>query len=140
MNLISRIAATGALALPLVAGVSTAAHAESAPGCSSTVQIGSTATIVSGGQTFASVKQFKGCGKNWAYLYVWQSWRNNHGYTDACVSVANLDTTPYQLMDLNCLGPGQIEVWSYGANTLNNCTWAVGWISDGPSAHTDERC
>ena len=56
-------AATAALmAGGLGAGV---AQAESAPGCSSTVQIGSTAYVKFQGQEIASVKQFKGCNRNW---------------------------------------------------------------------------
>ena len=70
-----KFALAAAASLALVAGGLGAgvAQAESAPGCSGTTQIGSTADAAYGGQTIASVKQFKGCGKNWAYVYAWQS-------------------------------------------------------------------
>ena len=42
---------------------------------SDSVQIGATAYVTVGGQTAASVKQYKGCGKNYAYTYVWQQYR-----------------------------------------------------------------
>ncbi|MFC4052087.1 hypothetical protein ACFOY4_20585 [Actinomadura syzygii] len=120
-----------------MAAVPTVAYAESAPGCSSTVQIGSTAHINSGGQTFASVKQFKGCGKNWAYLYVWAGYRNSHRTWDACVAVG--DNSDRSLEGTQCRTK-KAEIWSLGSNTLAHCTQAIGWIPDGPSAKTSERC
>lgn len=133
-----------ALAAPMTLGVASAAHAEQAPNCSSTVQIGQTATLNVNGQTFASVKQFKGCGENFAYLYVWQSWRNNHSSWDACVGIATVDSAGRHLdgNDLNC--GGSVELWSHGRATLNQCTVAAGAYGDlpgsGPTAATDVRC
>lgn len=91
----------------------------SAPSCSSTVQIGSTATLTVGGQTFASVKQFKGCAKNWSYVYVWAGYRSAHrSWSDcAAVSVTNASGTE---------GPGM-----YGDDPLGPI---VGWVS------TSVRC
>ena len=105
------------------------AHAESAPSCSSTVQIGSTGYVVISGQTFASVKQFVGCGLNWGYLYVWQSWRNTHSGWVPCAAVT--DVTTGATDGLHCGGTNQIEIWSYGTNTVSDCTVAQGWGPDG---------
>ncbi|WP_157430177.1 hypothetical protein [Actinomadura oligospora] len=129
-----------ALAAPMTLGISTAAHAEQAPGCSSTVQIGSTAYITISGETFASVKQFKGCGKNYAYAYVWQSYRNAHSNWDICISIATVQSNGSRLLeDLRC--PGQVvEAWSGGAATLDQCTVAVGWYPDVANKATDVRC
>jgi hypothetical protein len=123
-----------------VAAVSTPALAESPPGCSGTTQIGSTAYITTGGTTFASVKQFKGCNKNWAYVYVWSGYRSTHSHWEACSSIAKMSGSSGTLEDLKCDYTNPVEVWSTGAATLAYCTQAVGWIPDGASAHTDTRC
>jgi len=115
------------------------AHAESAPGCGPVTQIGKTAYIDEGGGPVASVKQFKGCGKNWAYVYVWDSYHNrgNNYYVTAAI-----------------LAPGSTghvkganrdrEVWSKGTDTLSVCTQAQGHMVDNPEyaffANTDKRC
>lgn len=134
---LTKAALAGLLAVPAVAGISGVAHAESAPGCSGAVQIGTTAHITSGGTTFASVKQYKGCGKNFAYLYVWEGYRDTHGSWDACVAVG--DNTTSSLEGTQCMS-GRTEIWSLGTGTLAHCTQAIGWIPDGPSAKTSERC
>ncbi|MGC9669434.1 hypothetical protein ACNTMW_23120 [Planosporangium sp. 12N6] len=121
-----------------LAAVTAPAYAESAPGCSSTVQIGSTSYITVGGSTFASVKQFKGCNKNWAYVYVWSSYRSSHSHWEACAAVGNVDNSALEGTKCNYSNP--VEVWSSGTNTLSNCTQAIGWIPDGASARTDIRC
>jgi hypothetical protein len=124
-----------------VAGLgSGTAQAESAPGCSSTVQIGSTAYITYGGETIASVKQFKGCDKNWAYTYVWDQFRSKHSdYYVATFIDAGTDPLGYTVS-----AKGAHENWSYGTNTLSVCTRAGGMIySAGPdygSAETSQRC
>jgi hypothetical protein len=125
-----------------VAGLgSGVAQAESAPGCSSTVQIGSTAYITYGGETIASVKQFKGCNKNRAYTYVWDQYRANHtNYTIDTYIDAGSDPLGYQVS-----GRGAHELWSDGTNTLSVCTRAVGaiWTTSGDfvgDAQTSQRC
>jgi hypothetical protein len=147
MRNLTRAMLGAAMAAPLALGISSAAHAEKAPNCSSTVQIGQTATLNVNGQTFASVKQFKGCGKNFAYLYVWQSYRASHHSWDACAGVATVDGSGRHLdpNDLNCLG-NTVEVWSHGRATLSQCTVGVGsengepgWPDD-PTVSTDVRC
>ncbi|MEV4675335.1 MULTISPECIES: hypothetical protein [Actinomadura] len=136
MNL-AKTALAGLLAVPAVVGIPAVANAESAPGCSGTVQIGSTAHIYSGGQTFASVKQFKGCGKNWSYVYVWEGYRNSHSSWNACAAVGDNNTRT--LEGTQCRTKAK-EVWSLGTNTLAHCTQAIGWIPNGASAKTSERC
>jgi hypothetical protein len=137
---LAKTALAGLLAVPAVVGIpgiAGIANAESAPGCSGTVQIGSTAHIYSGGQTFASVKQFKGCGKNWAYVYVWEGYRNSHSSWSACAAIG--DNKTKSLEGTQCRTKTK-EVWSLGTGTLAHCTQAIGWIPNGASAKSSERC
>ncbi len=118
------------------------AHAETNPRCSSVTQIGSTKYLKNGSDTVASVKQFKGCNKNWAYIYVWDSWRADH--RDFYLRAAIWTRTGSEAIDYNGGDRGQQEVWSTGASTLSQCTRAVGDVL-WPSGHdlhgsTDERC
>ncbi|MEV5575524.1 hypothetical protein AB0L06_36260 [Spirillospora sp. NPDC052269] len=140
MRNLTRALIGATLAAPVTLGFfSPAAHAEQAPNCSSTVQIGQTAYVTVDGQTFASVKQFKGCGKNYAYMYVWAGFRASHSNWDTCVSIATVDSAGRHLVDLNC--PGKVvEAWSFGAATLSQCTVAVGAYPDKATAATDVRC
>ena len=131
-------AATAALVMGGLGSV--VAQAESAPGCSSTVQIGSTAYIMDGSQTAASVKQFKGCGQNWAYVYVWTAYLAKHSNFSVSAGIGTgEEPLGYVVGDKN-----QRDVWSYGTNTLNVCTWAAGGIDfvGGPLLwqDTDKRC
>lgn len=136
-----RLAATVALAIPAVLFATGTAQAESAPGCSRTVQIGNTAYIVEGGQTFASVKQFYGCGLDWAYTYIWQGWRNTHSSWSMCAAIG--DNATHELDGLMCGGSfdGQVEVWSTGTNTAKDCTVALGNDDDtSATAETNQVC
>jgi hypothetical protein len=136
------LAAAAAL---VVCGAGTGvARAEAAPGCSSTVQIGSTAYATFRGQNIASVKQFKGCGLNWAYIYVWQSLRQSGEDYRLTVAV-EVNPGPHGAF----LGPNETadepaELWSKGADTLTKCTAAYGMIGlyhfDNYTALTDTRC
>jgi hypothetical protein len=114
------------------------AHAESAPGCGPVTQIGRTAYIDEGGGPVASVKQFKGCGKNWGYVYVWDSYHNkgNRYY----VTVGILPGSQGYVKGAN----RDREVWSHGTDTLTICTQAQGSLVDNPEyayfANTDKRC
>ena len=115
------------------------AHAETNPKCPSGVtQIGSTKYLKSGGATVASVKQFKGCGKNWGYIYVWDSWKSGHPNFVAGVGIATRDSDG--VIDNNSGARGQQEVWSRGANTLQYCTRAYGHVSGGHAGFTNEVC
>ncbi len=129
-------AALAASAISATAFVAIAgpAYAEAAPGCSSTVQIGSTATLTVGGQTFASIKQFKGCGKNWGYVYVWAGYRSSHSSWSDCAAVSVTNSSGTGEHDLNGLvcSSDKIETWSTGTNTLADCTEASGMYGDDP--------
>ncbi|MGJ6960262.1 hypothetical protein ACSDR0_00010 [Streptosporangium sp. G11] len=140
--------AVSVLALPMLAGLSGSAQAETNPRCSSVTQIGTTAHVTSGGRTFASVKQFKGCNKNWAYVYVWTDWRNSHSSWDACAAVTTRSSSGGTTVeDPSCNSGRFTELWSHGASTLSQCTRALGWKgygpfpdSNDPKASTSERC
>ena len=125
-----RLAVTAALALPAALVGSGTAQAESAPGCASTVQIGNTAYLNEGGQTFASVKQFVGCGLNWGYIYVWQGWRNTHSTWDMCIAIVDKATGAIEGPLCGGSYDGQVELWSEGTNTVNVCTTAIGSDDD----------
>jgi hypothetical protein len=138
---LGRLMAAAAIAVPMALMFGSPAQAETNPACGDVTQIGGTGHIKIGGQTFASVKQFKGCGKNWAYAYVWESWRDNHNRWDLCVSVAVGRAAPFDLADLRCEdNTRRAEMWSSGANTLSLCTHAVGWWPDREHGRTDIRC
>ncbi|RGC68522.1 hypothetical protein C5N14_13460 [Micromonospora sp. MW-13] len=84
-----RILAVAGLAVPAALAFAGPAHAETNPHCGSSVQIGATAYITVGGQTAASVKQYKGCGKNYAYTYVWQRHRADRGVVQVGAYLVN---------------------------------------------------
>jgi hypothetical protein len=117
------------------------AQAETNPSCSRVTQIGSTAYVKNYERTVASVKQFKGCDKNWSYVYVWDSWLADH--RGDFYLTAYIQTRPNLTHGYKTGARGQRELWSRGADTLDQCTRAVG-IVDGDSytlhASTDERC
>ncbi|MFF0294548.1 hypothetical protein ACFYST_15260 [Kitasatospora sp. NPDC004614] len=153
MRVFAKIAAVAALAVPMLvaipgaANATTAPNASAAPGalaasCGSVTQIGTTAYLNVGGQTMASVKQYKGCGKNYSYLYVWQGYRDTHSSWDACTSILTGTT----VRDVQC-NSNMVEIWSSGADTLSECTQGMGWNGTGPLpygnevvAKTDVRC
>ncbi|MEV6610317.1 hypothetical protein [Kutzneria sp. NPDC051319] len=140
----SLVVAAAAAALVMGGLGAGVAQAESAPGCSSTVQIGSTAYIKFQGQDIASVKQFKGCDKNWAYIYAWESFRQRglHWFLSTAVDVNPGPNAVYEGGQDKIHSP--IEVWSAGTDTLSDCTAGYGMISvigyDNFSAWTDTRC
>ncbi|MFF7542475.1 hypothetical protein ACFZCU_02385 [Streptomyces canus] len=136
-RLLSTSIATLALAAGLVISTSSPAAAESAPGCGTVVQIGATEYIKVGGQTAASVKQFKGCAKNWAYAYVWQSFRDAQSSWRIGAGVeASSRVLGFRASTGN-------EVWSEGTDTLSFCTQAYGvltWNRHDYEGWTDTRC
>jgi hypothetical protein len=117
------------------------AQAETNPSCSSGVtQMGATKYIKSGSATIASVKQFKGCGKNWGYIYVWDSWRANHKTYSIFAGVA---VRGAEFPAGWNRAENKQELWSYGADTLTKCTKGYGSIvatSYTGGAETEERC
>jgi hypothetical protein len=145
MSRIAKMATVAALAVPILVGAAGTAQASTPAGCSSVTQIASTAYLNVGGQTMASVKQYKGCGKNYAYLFVWAGYRSTHSSWNACTSVVT--NGGHSLEDQNCGGSNPVKIWSFGAATLSQCTQALGWngVGDWPdpgdvTALTDLRC
>jgi hypothetical protein len=142
----SALIAAGAVLLGLVTANN--ALAESAPGCGPVTQIGNTAYVGDHGQRWASVKQFKGCGKNWAYVYTWTETHNAGApYTPELIVIekwAHKDARePYGHEGLKKGRYRQKELWSGGANTLDTCTSAyVEWNSGAQTypVRTDIRC
>ncbi|KOV85044.1 hypothetical protein [Nocardia sp. NRRL S-836] len=118
------------------------AHAERNPACPSGVtQIGATKLLKHGSETVASLKQFKGCDKNWAYVYIWDAWHAKHptNHIRAGIWTRSSDGA----VDYNGHDGRSQELWSRGANTLNVCTYAAGDVfGSGYDAHgsTEERC
>jgi hypothetical protein len=138
----TKIGATVLAAAAVAVSFTGTAHAEYNPGCASGVtQIGSTKYLTRGSESVASVKQFKGCGKNWGYVYVWDSWRAKHPEQywvstgiRTRVSESSIDYVKAQ---------NKQELWSSGADTLSECTQAGGALwNDVVSVGdwTDERC
>ncbi|GHH30125.1 hypothetical protein [Lentzea cavernae] len=136
-----KILAAGAVVAAALSTTAGIAQAESSPTCSSVTQIGSTAYATSGGTTVASVKQFKGCGKNFSYVYVWDSWISSHSRDFTLRTY--VQTRPNNSNGYKTGARGQQELWSGGADTLDQCTRAHGEV-DGSSyftfAKTSERC
>ncbi|SDH36688.1 hypothetical protein SAMN05216553_12054 [Lentzea fradiae] len=140
------LAAVVALLLGLVTANN--ALAESAPGCGPVTQIGSTGYIGDNGQRWASVKQFKGCGKNWAYIYTWAS---VHGagapYTPEMIIIEKWASTsarePFGHAGQKSGKYRQQELWSSGTDTLSVCTSAYAeWNSGAMTyrARSSIRC
>ncbi len=135
-----KIGATVLAAAAIALSFTGAAHAESNPSCGSLTQMGATKYLKSGSRTIASVKQFKGCGKNWGYTYVWDSWRADHHeyYIYAGVQVRGAEFPSGYNGEHN-----KQEVWSYGTDTLDKCTKGYGAIAAaayGDGVETEERC
>ena len=124
-----------AATIPMAWALAGQAHAESNPACGDVAVSSQPGHVVIGGQNAASVKQFKGCGKNWGYIYVWDSWKSGHPNFEASVAITTGDGD----IDLNNGRRGQQEVWSDGANTLRFCTMAHG-IVDRLQGFTNEVC
>jgi hypothetical protein len=118
------------------------AQAESNPHCSSVTQIGATKHIKAGRETVASVKQYKGCNKNWGYIYVWDSWKAKHGKKFRA-STGITTRNSEQPLGYSGGDEGDQEAWSNGSNTVSVCTRAYGAVVSASytySGQTEERC
>lgn len=135
------ILAAGAVVAAVLSTMSGTAQAESSPTCGSVTQIGATAYVKNHDTTVASVRQFKGCGKNYSYIYVWDSWISTAG-RDFTLRT-HVQTRPNLSHGYKTGARGKRELWSGGADTLDQCTRAHGEV-DGSSyflfAKTSERC
>ncbi|WP_434446294.1 hypothetical protein [Lentzea sp. E54] len=124
------------------------ANAETPPGCASAAQIGSTGYIKFQGNNIASVKQFAGCGSNYSYVYVWESFRNSgkdwNIQTAIAIYSSASDTTPNDYKGGNSTQWGLVELWGKPANTLNVCTAAYGMVYvykyDTYISYSSKRC
>lgn len=118
------------------------AQAETNPKCPSGVtQMGATKYLKHAGETVASLKQFKGCNKNWAYVYVWDSWMAKHGSNHIRVGIWT--RTSDGAVDYAGHDGSRQELWSNGANTLSVCTYAAGSVFGSgynASGSTSEHC
>lgn len=136
-----KILAAGAVVAATLSTTAGTAQAESNPSCGSVTQIGATAYVKNGSTTVASVKQYKGCGKNYSYVYVWDQWISSHGRDFTLRTY--VQTPPNLTHGYKTGARGQRELWSGGADTLDQCTRAHGEV-DGSSyflsAKTSERC
>ncbi|GGW75030.1 hypothetical protein GCM10010320_66240 [Streptomyces caelestis] len=115
------------------------AAAATPPGCSSVSQIGATGYIKAGGVTAASVKQYYGCGKNYSYVWVWESFRDN-AWSSVYTAVVTRDGDRHGGV---AKARPTYEVWSNGANTASQCTYAVGQLlinGEGFPAASSEVC
>ncbi|MFS8097371.1 hypothetical protein LFM09_09530 [Lentzea alba] len=128
-----------AVALSLLASAGVA-QAERVPGCADAKQIGSTGYVKKGSTTLASVKQFAGCGKNWAYTYVWDSHASKPGSFFSSAAMMVNGKIDY---GSNVNGTNKQEVWSESTKTITKCTRGYGEVwGDGNVywGQTDERC
>ncbi|WP_089951132.1 hypothetical protein [Lentzea xinjiangensis] len=124
------------------------ATAETPPGCASAAQIGSTGHVKWRGDTIASVKQFAGCGSNYSYVYVWESFRatGRHWITQTAIAVysSSSDSTPDSYKGGNSNQFDPVELWGKPADTLSKCTAAYGMVSvqqdDNFIAYSTKRC
>ncbi|MFI6765775.1 hypothetical protein [Streptomyces sp. NPDC050355] len=118
------------LGLGLVNAGSAAASTPS--GCSSVRQVGATKYVKYKGKPAASVKQYYGCGKMYGYLLIWDSFRKNHTWKYASVSVTTPDEYAHGLVLKN---RPAYEMWSKGYATTN-CTQGFGRVQFGDGANT----
>ncbi|MFS8098744.1 hypothetical protein LFM09_16560 [Lentzea alba] len=140
--MLKKIGATVLAAAAIAVTFTGTAQAEYNPKCPSGVtQIGSTKILKWRTETVASVKQFKGCNKNWAYVWVWDTWLAKHKEPfeiSAGVSTRISESSVDYVKTWN-----KQELWSSGADTLKECTRAGGgvWNSTFSAGDwTDERC
>jgi hypothetical protein len=120
-----------ALAATLLSiGTGTANAAETVPGCASAKQIGTTGYITYQGKNIGSVKQFAGCGKNYPYLWVWDSYFNAHPNVHVSNWIAEFSDGE-EIPHGGGEATGRQELWGKGADTLDKCTKAVATIRTG---------
>ncbi|NSC21605.1 hypothetical protein FM076_10470 [Streptomyces albus subsp. chlorinus] len=114
--------------------------------CNDAYQIGSTGHIKRKGQVIASVKQFYSprCKRNYGYLYVWKSFRQNH--KNYATNIAVYDFNTKKLVGLRVWNrTSAASFWSYPANTVRHCTAARGAVramgdSKQSYAYSSKRC
>ncbi|SDF80316.1 hypothetical protein SAMN05216553_103362 [Lentzea fradiae] len=136
-----KILAAGAIAAAVASLLGTGtAQAETNPACPSAKQIGSTVYVKNYDETVASVKQYAGCGKNYSYVYVWDSWLSSRGRDFVLTTYIESGGLTY---GYKTGSRGQRELWSNAANTIDRCTRAYGEVNGSSYflfAKTGQRC
>lgn len=114
---------------PSAKGNPSSQAAEAAGVCDDAYQIGNTGYTKRNGVTIASVKQFYSpeCQENYGYVWVWESFRETAGDYDVTAAVYSYsqDEVLGSRAWLNTTGA---EFWSYGTDTVTECTAAVGSV------------
>ncbi|MCT4356591.1 hypothetical protein M5362_26035 [Streptomyces sp. Je 1-79] len=132
MNFAKKAASTLG-ALTAIAGLSLvnapSAAASTPSGCANVSQVGSTRVIQIGGMDAASVKQYYGCGYNYAYIYVWQQFRSAHSNWDLYVHVVNHSDSGNDYGDARLTNTTRSELWGPAADTAAFCTHATGYLN-----------
>jgi hypothetical protein len=97
--------------------------------CDDAYQIGTTGYIKRSGVTIASVKQFYSpdCQENYGYVWVWESFRKTAGDYDVTAAVYSYSQDEV-LGSRAWTNSTQQEFWSYGTDTVSECTAAVGSV------------
>jgi len=124
-------AAAGSLTLASPALASTPAS------CSNVRQIGTTRVLTVGGMEAASVKQYYGCGYNYAYIYVWEQYRNTHSNWDLEIHVIDHSDSGSDYGYATANNTTRSELWGTPADTAAHCTHVTGYLnSTGGSTST----
>ncbi|MEU3452913.1 hypothetical protein ABZ671_04830 [Micromonospora sp. NPDC006766] len=107
--------------------------------CSSVRQIGTTRVLTVGGMEAASVKQYYGCSANYAYIYVWEQYRNTHSNWDLYVHVIDHSNSgsDYGVGELK--KTTRAELWGAPAPTWMHCTHVTGYLN-GTGGSTSTVC
>ena len=138
-----------ALAVTPVFAAPAPSSASTISSCSDAYQVGSTKVVPDEHQQPAmSIKQYwsPGCRENFAYAFVWQSFRDSHPGTwtislgEVWVQSPGVETTP---VSASYPGTRQAEAWSPGFAGGGRCTYAEAALFYGPYAsdgRTDQRC
>ncbi|MCU1681427.1 MAG: sle [Amycolatopsis sp.] len=149
---IPSVAATlTALALAVTPMIVAAAPASASTikSCSDAYQVGSTKVLNDEHQQPAmSVKQYwsPSCHENFAYAFVWQSFRTSHPGTwsmtigEIWVQSSGVETNP---VANSAVDTRQAEIWSPGFAGSGRCTYAEGALLYGSyetDGKTDKRC
>jgi hypothetical protein len=100
------------------------------------------------GQSAMSIKQYwsPNCQENYAYAYVWQSFRASHSGVwtisvgEIWVKSPGVETNPVADTTVDTR---QVELWSPGFAGAGRCTYAtamLAWGNYGSDGNTDKRC
>ncbi|WP_293990806.1 hypothetical protein [Streptomyces sp.] len=133
-------------ASPSADGDPASLRAQAAGVCADAYQIGTTGYITRAGRTVASVKQFysPSCGKNYGYVWVWQSFRDAVGDYDVTSAVYSYSRDEV-LGERSWTNTAAQEFWSNGTSTVSECTAGSGTVrAAGDPApvggHSGKRC